>query len=127
MSDFRLGPVLVALLVLLMPPVLRAGREERLGEIRREIEEREARAQSYRAEAESYFEEIDALDRQLTEARRSQRRLRERQLAAEEELELARVGMAETARAQEKTRKDLETRLVTLYKFGSVGGVGVGG
>jgi septal ring factor EnvC (AmiA/AmiB activator) len=122
-NTFRLGPTLVALMVLLMPPVLRADREERLEEIRREIEEREARAQSYRAEAESYFEEIDALDRQLTEARRSQRRLRERQRAAEEELELARVGMAEAARAQEKTRKDLETRLVALYKFGSVGGV----
>jgi septal ring factor EnvC (AmiA/AmiB activator) len=119
----RLGIAALAFLHLLTPPPLRAERTERLEEIRREIEEREARARSYTEEAEGYFAELEAIDRQLTETRRSLRRLWQRQQAAEEELELARTGLAEAARALEKTRKDLETRLVALYKFGSVGGV----
>ena len=118
------GASALALLLVVWPlPGPGAGRSERLAEIRQEIEAREARAQSYRAEAKGYFEELDALDRLLTETRRSRRRLRRRQRAAEEELKLEREGLGEAAGTLEKTRKALEIRLVALYKFGSTGGV----
>ena len=104
-------------------PALAASPGERLEEIRREIEEREQRARSFREEAEGYFEELEGIDREVAEARRSQRRLRERKRHAEEELELARAGLAEAAFVAKKTRKDLQTRLVALYKFGSQGGI----
>ena len=95
----------------------------RLEEIQREIEEREARARSYAEEAEGYFEELDAIERELSETRRSLRRLRKRQRAAEKELKEARSGLAEATPALEKTRTDLEIRLIALYKFGSTGGI----
>ena len=104
-------------------PVPAADRQARLEEIRREIEEREARARSYAEEAEGYFQELDAIDRELNETRRSVRRLRERQRTAEKELEEARAGLAEVTPVLERTRTDLETRLIALYKFGSTGGI----
>ena len=112
---------LVALL--LVAPARGVDQGQRLAEIQREIEEREARARSYAEEAQGYFEELDAIDRELTETRRSVRRLRKRQREAEKELETARTGLAKATRALEKIRKDLENRLVALYKFGTTGGI----
>ena len=98
-------------------------RGKRLTEIRREIEEREARARSYAEEAQGYLGELDGIDRQLIETRRSVRRLRQRQQKAEKELKAAREGLGQVTRALEATRKDLETRLIALYKFGTTGGI----
>ena len=109
--------------LLLVAPARGVDQGQRLAEIQREIEEREARARSYAEEAQGYFEELDAIDRELTETRRSVRRLRKHQREAEKELETSRAGLAKATRALEKTRKDLETRLVALYKFGTTGGI----
>ena len=109
--------------LVLASPVPASDRQARLEEIRREIEEREARARSYAEAAEGYFQELDAIDRELNETRRSVRRLRERQQTAEKELEEARAGLAEVTPVLERTRTDLETRLIALYKFGSTGGI----
>ena len=104
-------------------PAQSADRKQRLEDIRREIEQREARARAYAEEAEGHFQELDGIDRELSETRRSVRRLRERQQTAEQELEEARAGLAEVTPVLERTRTDLETRLIALYKFGSTGGI----
>ena len=94
----RMGPAaLCCALLTLVPgsPAQSADRKQRLEEIRREIEQREARARAYAEEAEGHFQELDAIDRELSETRRSVRRLRERQQMADQELEQARVNLDE--------------------------------
>jgi septal ring factor EnvC (AmiA/AmiB activator) len=96
---------------------------ERLERLRQEIEEREARAREYADEAEGQLGELEAIDRELTETRRSVRRLRQRRRSAEEELDEARASLARAEKARESAEKDLNTRLVALYKFRSTGGL----
>ncbi len=122
----RMGPAALCCALLTLVPgssAQAADRQQRLEEIRREIEQREARARAYAEEAEGVFQELDAIDRELSETRRSVRRLRERQQTAEQELKEARAGLAEVTPVLERTRTDLETRLIALYKFGSTGGI----
>lgn len=96
---------------------------ERLAKIKREIEAREKKAAEYRLEADGVLGELDALDRELAEIRRSVRRLRRRENSAEEELVAARAGVVDAEAVMAKTQKELEARLVALYKFSSAGGV----
>ena len=113
---------LLALLVAQPAPARAAGGARRLEAIRAEIEEREQRASEYAAEARGALEELDGIDRKLVELRRSTRRLRQREREAEEELEEARASLTRASRALEASRRDLEVRLVSLYKFTSTGG-----
>jgi len=115
--------VLGAFLLGLFARPATADRKERLDQIRHEIEKRESKARTYAEKAKGYFQELDGLDRQLVETRRSRRRLRRRRQTAEEELKAAKVGVEKAAHALGVTRKSLEVRLVALYKFQSVGGL----
>ncbi len=96
---------------------------ERLDRIRIEIEAREARARSFSEEAEGYLGELEAIDRELAETRRSLRRLRLRQHGAEEELGQARAALAVAERARMEVGEALKVRMVALYKFRSTGGL----
>lgn len=93
--------------------------QSRLGEIRQQIARREAHAREFAKEAEGYLGEIEAIDRELTETRRSVRVLRNRHREAQGEL--ARAGVAEReARANlARLRVALRMRLVALYKSGT--------
>ena len=100
-----------------------ADETERLEKIRVEIEEREALAAEFASEAEGILGELEGLDRQLAETRRSLRRLRLRRRAAEKELGVASADLAEAKRARAELESDLLDRLVALYKFRSTGGM----
>jgi septal ring factor EnvC (AmiA/AmiB activator) len=111
--------------VVLLPAAPAPGGDERrrLEEIRAEIEAREAQAREYAQEAEGYLGELDAIDRELSEARRSLRVLRKRQRAAEEELSQVRAAFDQAGQARDRTREDLEIRLVALYKSQTAAGI----
>jgi septal ring factor EnvC (AmiA/AmiB activator) len=100
-----------------------AEEEERLEKIRSEIEAREARAREFASEAKGYLGELEAIDRELVETRKSLARLRKRRGAAEEELQSARTALRDAERARTATERDLGTRLVALYKFRATGGL----
>jgi cell division protein FtsX/septal ring factor EnvC (AmiA/AmiB activator) len=111
-------------LVLLRPgPAPGADERRRLDQIRTEIEAREEQAQEYAEEAEGYLGELDALDRDLSETRRSIRLLRSRQRTAEEELRQARAAFEAAAGARDRSREELEIRLVALYKSQAAAGI----
>ena len=116
-----LGPSI--LLLLPAGPAPGADERRRLEEIRTEIEAREAQAREYAEQAEGYLGELDAIDRELSEARRSVRVLRRRQRAAEEELRQVRAAFETAGRALDRTREDLEIRLVALYKSQAAAGI----
>jgi septal ring factor EnvC (AmiA/AmiB activator) len=102
----------------------RAGDQgQRLESLRKEIEAREAKARELGAEAQGYLGELEAVDRELSETRRSAKLLRERERAATRELAAARKGAADAARALAATERGLEERLVALYKWNASGGV----
>ena len=63
------------------------------------------------------------MDRELAETRRGAKLLREREREATRELELARSGADQAARALAATERGLEERLVALYKWNATGGV----
>ncbi len=113
------------MLTLLITPItgLAGEKSERLESIRSEIEARERRASAYAKEAEGYLGELEAIDRELAELRRSLTRLRAKERSADEEHKTAREQVDRAERALVETRKDLEARLVALYKFASTGGV----
>ncbi len=121
------GAAALALLLALAGPVAARGDAapgaQRLEELRREIEAREAAASDYARQATGYLGELDGIDRELTETRRSARRLRRELRAAEGERGTARAELAEADQALQRTRRDLEVRLVALYKFGQATGV----
>ncbi len=98
-------------------------KSDRLESIRKEIEAREKKASEYQSEAEGVVGELDEVDRQLAEVRRSVRRLRTKERSADGEDRRARKQVKAAERALSKTRRDLEARLVALYKFASTGGV----
>ncbi len=116
--------LLVALAITLSAAPLGADeKSERLETIRQEIEAREKRASEYASKAEGFLGELEAVDRELAEVRRSLKRLRRKERSADEEHKTARKQVKAAERALARTRKDLETRLVALYKFASTGGV----
>jgi septal ring factor EnvC (AmiA/AmiB activator) len=115
---------LLALASLLVPQAVRAGDEQRrLEQIRAEIEEREGRARAYADEAEGYLGELEAMDRDLAETRRSVRMLRHRRERAEEELSEARVALGRADQLRKRTQRELEMRLVALYKSQTATGI----
>lgn len=95
----------------------------RLGEIRQEIEAREAKARVFAEEAQGVLGELEAIDREMSEVRRSLRALRAREVSARRELVAARAGQERAAADVARTRRELESRLVALYKFAAAGGV----
>ena len=113
------------MLLLLLPAGGQADQQSRLESVRREIEQRETRAADYREEADGLLEELDGIDRELNELRRSIARLRSHARTAEQDLAEARVRTAVAAKRMDSSRTRLEARLVSLYKFSSVGGVRV--
>ncbi|MEX2206703.1 MAG: peptidoglycan DD-metalloendopeptidase family protein [Myxococcota bacterium] len=96
---------------------------QRLESLRKEIEEREAKARELGARAEGYLGELEAVDRELAETRRGAKLLREREREATRELAVARSSAFEAARALAATERGLEQRLVALYKWNATGGV----
>lgn len=116
---------LAALVLWIAGPLLAARRppSQRLEKLRVEIEEREARARSFRQEAEGYLGELEGIDRELTELRRSLQELRRRERTAEAELGEATTGLADVERALGQLENAVERRLVALYKLGRAQGL----
>jgi septal ring factor EnvC (AmiA/AmiB activator) len=115
--------VLAALLLLALPAGSWADDDvSRLARIRNEIQQREVQAREYREEADGLLQELDGIDRELNELRRSMRVLRRHARVAEKDLEAAKARVTETARLLDESRVQLEGRLVSLYKFSSMGG-----
>lgn len=105
------------LLLALVPLPLRSeSTSDRLAKLRAEIEDREARARKFAREADGLIGELEGIDREVIESRRSQRELKARKQEAEVELGQARVALAEVERGLVSSRKDLSARLVVLYK-----------
>lgn len=121
MKLFAAGPLLV-LLAAPTSPEAAADESERLGRIRAEIEEREAAARELAEEAQGVLGELEGIDRELVETRRSLQRLRRRERVAEEELSTAREKLNKAQRAREDVEGALQIRLVALYKFRATGG-----
>ena len=109
-------------LLLAAAPALARAQSSRLEQLRAEIEAREAKARDLGKQAEGYLGELEAVDRELTETRRSARLLRAREREAGEELVEARRGSEQSARALAQTERGLEARLVALYKWDATGG-----
>ena len=113
-----------AWLALALPGAALAGDQgQRLESLRKEIEEREAKARELGAQAEGYLGELEAVDRELAETRRGAKLLREREREATLELGVSRSSALEAARALAATERGLEERLVALYKWNATGGV----
>ncbi len=113
-----------ALLCLAAAGVTRAQSATRLEQLRLEIEAREAKARDLGKQAQGYLGELEAVDRELTETRKSAKLLRAREREATEELAVARKGSDSAGRALAQTEKGLEARLVALYKWDVAGGQG---
>ena len=96
----------------------------RLEQLKKEIEAREAHAKSLGAQAEGYLGELEAVDRELSEVRKSAVLLRAREKEAGAELVEARKGVDQSARALAEIERGLEKRLVALYKWDLAGGRG---
>lgn len=120
----RIGVVAGAALALLLAGIPAAARAQasRLEQLRREIEAREAKARDLGKQAEGYLGELEAVDRELAETRRSAKLLRAREREAGEELVEARRGVDRSARALAETERGLDARLVALYKRDATGG-----
>lgn len=120
-------PATCLLLLLLAYPGLAYadGEASQLEDIRREIEQREAQARAYRDQADGLLGELDGIDRELSEVRHSVRTLRRHERAAQRDLVAAQARAAEAGQQRDVARKQLEARLVSLYKFSAVGGVRV--
>ncbi len=107
---------------LVAAPALARAQSSRLEQLRVEIEAREAKARDLGKQAEGYLGELEAVDRELTETRKSARLLRAREREAGDELVEARRGGEQAARALAQTERGLEARLVALYKWDVTGG-----
>jgi septal ring factor EnvC (AmiA/AmiB activator) len=111
----------LALLLVCAPAFARA-QSSRLEQLRAEIEAREAKARDLGKQAEGYLGELEAVDRELTETRKSARLLRAREREAGDELVEARRGSEQAGRALAQTERGLDARLVALYKWDAAGG-----
>ena len=121
--QLRAACLLVGLGLLAPRVALADDAAKRLERIRVEIEQREARAAELAAESDGYLAELDAIDLELSEARRSLRQLRKRSAQAEEELKRARSALAESEWNRTATEQALNSRLVARYKFRATGGM----
>ncbi len=118
-----LAPVALAVFVAGVPTAKAEQTSERLAELREEIETREGRAHALREKAEGVLDELEAVDRELHEVRRSLRLLGERRRVTERELKEARQRVKDSERSRKGVQRQLERRLVALYKFYATGGV----
>jgi len=96
---------------------------DRLDRIRVEIEQREESARKFAAEADTQLEQLEAIDRELVEIRRSRRLLAQRGQSAGRELSSARGELTVAEKDLEEARARLADRLVVIYKFGATGGM----
>ncbi|HTO56034.1 MAG TPA: peptidoglycan DD-metalloendopeptidase family protein [Myxococcota bacterium] len=96
--------------------------QSRLEQLRIEIDAREAKAKDLGKQAEGYLGEIEAVDRELTETRKSAKLLRAREREAGDELVEARRGVDQSARSLAAIERGLDARLVALYKWDATGG-----
>jgi len=113
---------LAVLLLLVAAPAQAQDEQERLERMREQIEARESRARELSDEADGYLDELDAIDRDLTDARDQLRRLRVRQSDARRELDGADRALAVVEATLSETRALVGRRLVALYKYRSTGG-----
>ena len=79
-------------LALACAPAFARAQSARLEQLRAEIEAREAKARDLGKQAEGYLGELEAVDRELSETRKSARLLRAREREAGDELADARRG-----------------------------------
>jgi septal ring factor EnvC (AmiA/AmiB activator) len=100
----------------LASPLLAETPEERLGRIRANAEQSEARAKSFAAEAKGILAQIEALDRQVVEFRRSRQQIQAGDQQFKAEVAALEVQSAATRRELETLRATLRRRLVALYK-----------
>ena len=113
----RVSAALCFVLLALAPLPLRSeSTSDRLAKLRAEIEDRESRARKFAREADGLIGELEGIDREVVESRRSQRELKARKQEAEVELQQARVALSDAERNLVASRKDLSSRLVVLYK-----------
>jgi septal ring factor EnvC (AmiA/AmiB activator) len=113
----RTSAALCFLLLALAPLPLRSeSKSDRLAKLRAEIEDRESRARKFAREADGLIGELEGIDREVVESRRSQKQLKARKQEAEVELEQARGALAQAERNLVSSRQDLSSRLVILYK-----------
>jgi len=103
-------------------PLLSHAQSSRLEQLRIEIEAREAKAKDLGKQAEGYLGELEAVDRELTETRKSAKLLRGREHEAGEELATARKGVEQSGRSLAAIERGLDARLVALYKWDATGG-----
>jgi septal ring factor EnvC (AmiA/AmiB activator) len=95
---------------------------QRLEKLRLEIEQREASARALAAEAQGELAQLEGIDRELAELRRSLRKLRAREREASVELAETDAGVEQAAVSLHAVERDLSRRLVALYKFTATGG-----
>ena len=122
MTRAGVAAALAALALAALAATPRRAQSSRLEELKKEIEAREAHAKSLGAQAEGYLGELEAVDRELSEVRKSAVLLRAREKEAGAELVEARKGVDQSARALGETERGLEKRLVALYKWELAGG-----
>jgi septal ring factor EnvC (AmiA/AmiB activator) len=106
----------------LAPPVGAEREAERLAQIRAEIEEREEQARAFADEADGYLGELEAIDRELVETRRSLTELERHRRRARADLRATKKRLQSAEVDLRRMRVDIDRRLVALYKFRSTGG-----
>jgi murein hydrolase activator len=104
-------------------PLVAQEPSQRLEKLRAEIEAREARARELSRTADGMLAQLEALDVEIVEVRRSQKKLSERERQAMNELDAARSAISESNQQMERIERDLGPRLVALYKFTATGGL----
>jgi septal ring factor EnvC (AmiA/AmiB activator) len=118
--------VLAALALAWVAPALARATDagaERLERLRVEIEAREARARELAERAEGELGALEAADRELVETRASSRALRRQIREVEAELREAEGQVARAESDLARIQRELEARLVALYKVGAATGV----
>jgi septal ring factor EnvC (AmiA/AmiB activator) len=122
----RRGALLVALALIgadTPAPTGAPNRAQRLEQMRAEIEAREASARELAARAEGVLGELEGIDRELAEVRASARRLRVELPESERAWRDAEQGIQDAEAAVLRAQRDLEARLVALYKVGATAGL----
>jgi murein hydrolase activator len=113
----------IALLLLAGAPAFAQQISAELKRLRADIEDREARARQFSQQADSLLSRLEALDVEIVEVQRSQRRFTQRERDAMAELEAARQGMSDADARIAELKVQLDARLVALYKFSVTGGM----
>jgi septal ring factor EnvC (AmiA/AmiB activator) len=122
----RRGALLVALALVgadTPAPTGAPNRAQRLEQMRAEIEAREASARELAERAEGVLGELEGIDRELAEVRASARRLRVELPESERAWRDAEQGIQDAEAAVLRAQRDLESRLVALYKVGATAGL----